>query len=233
MISEVFFENKKSNYLEQIVFICNTFFDWHQTVPAKEEIDNYVEYVDAYAALESYLLKQGFEPVQLELTSSLEENIKKIVSFFVETKTEYEQKYNEELVQTTITTARNKYRQELDLGFLYRFSDGDIKRIQELLNELRDLITESQDFDASHKDRLLKRLENLQKELHKKMSSLDKFWGLVGDAGVVLGKFGKDAKPFVDRIKEITQIIWNIQARAEELPSNISMPVLGDNKPSN
>lgn len=64
------------------------------------------------------------------------------------------------------------------------------------------------------------------------MSSLDKFWGLVGDAGVVIGKFGKDAKPMVDRIREITQIIWSIQARAEELPSNTMMPLLSDNKPS-
>ena len=58
------------------------------------------------------------------------------------------------------------------------------------------------------------------------MSSLDKLWGLIGEAGVVLGKFGRDAKPFVDRIREIAQIAWRTQARAEELPSGTPLPLL-------
>ena len=62
------------------------------------------------------------------------------------------------------------------------------------------------------------------------MSSLDRFWGLIGEAGVALGKFGQDAKPFVDRIREIAQIIWRTQARAEELPSGTPLPLLSDGK---
>jgi hypothetical protein len=60
------------------------------------------------------------------------------------------------------------------------------------------------------------------------MSDLDRFWGLIGDAGVVLGKLGNDAKPFVDRIKEIADIVWNTQSRAEELPSGTRPPLLED-----
>jgi hypothetical protein len=63
-------------------------------------------------------------------------------------------------------------------------------------------------------------------ELHKKMSNLDKFWGLIGDAGVTLGKFGEEAKPFVDRIREIVDIIWRVQSIAEELPIGNSQPLL-------
>ena len=62
------------------------------------------------------------------------------------------------------------------------------------------------------------------------MSNLDRLWGLIGEAGVVLGKFGKDAKPLVDRIREITQIAWRTQARAEELPSGTTLPLLSDVK---
>lgn len=58
------------------------------------------------------------------------------------------------------------------------------------------------------------------------MSDIDVFWGLVGDAGVAIGKFGKDAKPFVDRIREITDIVWRTQSRAEELPSGTPTPLL-------
>lgn len=65
------------------------------------------------------------------------------------------------------------------------------------------MITAGDYFEDDHQARLLKQVESLQLELHKKMSNLDRFWGLVGDAGVIAGKFGKDAKPLVDRIREL------------------------------
>ena len=113
-------------------------------------------------------------------------------------------------------------------AFAYEFSDGDLEQIQKSINALRDLVAASDFFGVNHKSRLLKRIERLQQELHKKQSDLDHFWGLVGDAGVVLGKFGSDAKPFVDLIKEITNVVWRTQARAEELPSD-SKPALLSN----
>jgi len=110
--------------------------------------------------------------------------------------------------------------------FSYEFSDGDVSRVQELLNELRELINTSTMFEQTHQRRLLLRLEKLQAEMHKRVGDLDKFWGLLGDAGVALGKFGTDAKPIVDRVREITGIVWRTQARAEELPSDAPQPLL-------
>jgi hypothetical protein len=226
MISDNFFLETEDNWISQVIKACKVFQSWDTTIKKDDEINNHSEYLDAYAALEVYLLSNGFTFNQLSIGSDFTSNIALIQQFVRELIETLEPKYNEQIALNIITTSRNKYRQKLDIGFLYRFSDGDISRIQQLLNELRDLISTSTDFDANHKERLLNRLESLQKEVHKKMSSLDKFWGLVGDAGVVLGKFGKDAKPFIDRIREITQIIWSIQARAEELPSNTQLPEL-------
>ncbi len=119
-----------------------------------------------------------------------------------------------------------QYAVALGAGFAYEFSQGDLDRVQSLINELRTNISASSLFEPKHKERLLARLERLQADLHKKVSDLDRFWGLVGDAGVILGKFGEDAKPFVDRIREIADIVWRTQARREELPSAAQSPVL-------
>ncbi|PKG81386.1 hypothetical protein CXF85_18105 [Colwellia sp. 75C3] len=127
-----------------------------------------------------------------------------------------------------LLSAINNKKKILDKGFFYEFTDGDLDRIQELINELRKEITVSDLFDDSHRRRLLRRLEAMQSEMHKKMSDVDRIWGLVGDAGIVIGKFGKDSKPFVDRIKELSQIAWKTQARAEELPSSSQNPLLGN-----
>ncbi len=131
-----------------------------------------------------------------------------------------------------LESLKRKFTAVITGGFGYEFTDGDIKRVQALINELRELLAADSSLDENHKKRLLLRLEALQKELHKKISNLNSFYSLLGDAGVVLGKLGTDAKPFIDRIREIVQIGWKAQARAEELPSSAENPMLGhDDEP--
>ena len=121
-----------------------------------------------------------------------------------------------------------KYQAKYGNSFSYEFSDGDLEKIQELINELRSSISASDIFEQDHKVRLLARLEKIQSELHKNMADVDRLWGLVGDAGVAIGKFGKDAKPIVDRIIEISHIVWRTQSRAEELPSGTPMALINN-----
>lgn len=128
--------------------------------------------------------------------------------------------------------SKSRFSASIGATFSYSFSQGDLEKVQELLNQLRGLVAVSDKFEEDHRHRLLVRLEKLQVELHKKVADLDRLWGLVGEMGVVIGKFGEDAKPFVDRIREIAQIVWVTQARAEELPSGAGLPPLEDQNSS-
>lgn len=132
-----------------------------------------------------------------------------------------------------MSSLKDKYKTAINSTFAYEFSQGDLDRIQILVNELREQISSTDKLDEKHRQRLLARLEKLQSELHKRVSDLDRFWGLVGDAGVALGKLGADAKPIVDRIREVSEIVWRTQARTEELPSNTSHPLLGEESDGN
>ncbi|MNX77823.1 hypothetical protein D3C86_1093830 [compost metagenome] len=120
---------------------------------------------------------------------------------------------------------QERMSKRLGVGFIYEFSQGDLDRIQTLLSELRKEISTSTLYTDGHRDRLLARLEKLQAETHKKMANIDKFWSLLGDAGVALGKFGENSKPMFDRINEILKIVWRTQARAEDLPSDAPPPL--------
>ncbi|MBP5099540.1 hypothetical protein [Pseudomonas protegens] len=126
-----------------------------------------------------------------------------------------------------LDSLKKQFAVTLTNGFGYEFTDGDLKRIQQLINELREMVSANTELDAGHKQRMLKRLEKMQSELHKKMSDISRFYELMGDAGVALGKLGEGAKPFVDRIKEIVDIGWKSQARAEQLQSDAENPMLG------
>ncbi len=125
----------------------------------------------------------------------------------------------------SVTRGRERLRNKFGKSFHYEFSAGDINKAQKLINEIRDLISNNASFEEDHRKRLLARLEKLQAELHKKISNLDVFWGLIGDAGVVLGKFGNDVKPLFERIRELTMIVWATQSRAEGLPSDYPSPL--------
>ena len=149
-------------------------------------------------------------------------NMKNIANFFGELG-EYA---NAHRSQIRFSIATESFMARLRSGFYYEFSEDDIGKIQGLINELRDLIADSELLEDDYKKRLLRRLEQLQSELHKRVSDLDRFWGFVGDAGVMLGKFGEDLRPIVDRIKELAEIVWKAQARSENLPPGSEFPLL-------
>lgn len=220
MLSDNFLNKIPNDLVAGGQFICKDFFEFQSNygaTPTKH--DNYVEY---YMLLESFLnsFDCDFSPVLIGADKN--NNISTISSFFNKINNDFENKRTKNMIFDT----KNRFDVRFNNTFSYEFTDGDLNRVQVLISEIRDEITKSELFDAKHKDRLLRRLEKLQSELHKKVSDLDRFWGLIGDAGVVMGKFGNDVKPIVDRIKEITKIVWNTQAITEQLPSGTTIPFL-------
>lgn len=194
---------------------------------SKWTANDYKVMVDVYmflsAAKEAGILLQGSPEVDVldvtdrnGLCSRVQVWLNELYSF-----------YKAILDQDMLDASKNHFRSMFGNIFSYEFSQGDVDRVQFLINELREKISAA-NLNEGHKQRLLARLEKLQSELHKKISDLDRFWGLVGDAGVVMGKLGNDAKPIVDRIKEVADIIWRTQSRAEELPSGSEFPRLED-----
>jgi hypothetical protein len=115
--------------------------------------------------------------------------------------------------------AKAEYVLQAQFAPEYTLTDGDIQAIQHALNELRTLIQGTDAITCGHKQRLLKALEILQKELHKRMSSLDAFWGFFGRLAPVIKENGEATQAWIPLLKQIKEIIWNSEARAAELPS--------------
>jgi hypothetical protein len=222
---EPFLEMAKDQPIEALVQLCQSVErHWYQQSSldwTEDELDPLMEAVAFVRALISAnnLPDENTAP---ELSGDIQEDCSKMWAFLRATLATFQKM----ATQSKFELYTSRFHNSFASGFVYEFTDGDINRLQELINELREYIRDSNLFSEDHQRRLLKRLESLQSELHKRVSDIDRIWGLVGDAGVVLGKFGNDAKPFVARIKEIAQIGWRTQARAEELPSDCQNPLL-------
>lgn len=106
---------------------------------------------------------------------------------------------------------------------IYTFTEKEHETIQSKINDLRDKIFQSTEIDDKHKERVLKKLEEMQKELHKKMANLDKFLGGMISVAHSLGLAAKEATPFTDDVKDILNITLNKKGEAEGLPENPSL----------
>ena len=222
-ISEKYIEQLKDGSTEALKQICAETRSYLLDHPSWEEQD-YQILTEFYAVLIEALETKKFaiEIPYFEYSGDLERDCPEIFQIL-------------EIIETQCTREssiarfnkiRSQIKSTLKNSFCYEFSQGDLERVQSLINQLRDLVASCEELEQDHRQRLLKRLESLQSELHKKISDLDRFWGLVGDASVVLAKIGDNAKPIVDRVKEITEIIWQTQSRTEELPSGTRPPLL-------
>jgi len=226
-MNQKFIESVPSKLTDGVMYIIQEYDDFQEQCNSvfNDNIssrDIHTEYIELYLLLEAYLKSKGHEFRSIDLGSESQRNTRLISDFFAYIRKEFDTI----ITNTTISEARDKYNILFNNTFSYEFTTGDLEKIQKLINELRDILTASELFTAEHKQRILKRLERIQQELHKKVSDLDRFWGLIGDAGVAIGKFGNDAKPIVDRIKEIADIVWRTQSRSEELPSGTTIPFL-------
>jgi len=117
--------------------------------------------------------------------------------------------------------------------FCYKFSETDITKIQGYLNELWALISTSSELEEDHRKRLLERLEQLQDELNKNLSDLDRFWGLIGDAGTIIAKMRNCAEKgakIMNLIALIGNIVFVTQNEAHGLPNSGSHPLLMNSK---
>jgi hypothetical protein len=130
-------------------------------------------------------------------------------------------------VRAFLEVARDNVSARLKPGFAYQFSEADYDRIQAIINQLRDSIAAADFLTEDHRARILRRLERLQAEFHKRMSDLDRLYGLVLDVATVAGQAAEKARPMVKLAKELLGLLWLVQTGAEGLPSstpNVFLP---------
>ena len=229
IFDDEFIEELLENNQEALKKIKKMFVDYDKRLTDYDKVLNYGTYLEAFSFLSAFLQrvnsKATFPLLPFDQDKIYKVNF--IVGVF-----KNQGAHLGEFDTSLFNDSTSQFAAKLGAGFIYEFSEGNLDKVQTNINELRDLISGSEVIEDNHKQHLLKRLERLQSELHKKMSDLDRFLVFVGDAGVVMGKFGKDAKPLTYRIKDIVNIVWRTQARAEELESGAPNPFLKQNNDS-
>lgn len=224
-----FFGDIPKNPIHSVVEICKTAINETKDINIFNVNEDSVEiYFEYYALLKSIFesdILESATPVP-KITGKINHDFKEIEDYIKLVLEEFGSAASE----LRIKSLSENFKMKIKVDFSYSFTDGDITRLKELIDELENDIDSSEFIDGEYKKRLLERLRVLKSELGKYTDSLDKFWGLIGDAGSLLGKYGEEARPIFNHYKEVVEIAWNTQSTAEELPSNAKNPFLLNKK---
>lgn len=182
LFTDEFVESLKDTPIKGALEICRIAFDQiHSSGPWSESSHEWLieVYVLLTELIESKLLVFDNSP-QCNLIGNIDHDCKHISKFVEYVSQECElqtSQLKQQAFQFELQSKRSKFKATLGTSFCYEFSQGDMDRVQLLVNQIRDLISSSEDLETDHQRRLLMRLEKLQSELHKRMPDLDRFWG--------------------------------------------------------
>lgn len=176
---------------------------------------------DDYAAISSFILKFCSKyniDVDLTVASNLSvyEHMNQMVQKIVAKR--------HEILSTVIDTEIDRFILQYDskLGETFgvaKLTADEKKRIHAHLDKIRSLI-ESSDLPERKRNALFDRLNQLAREVDSVGTGTDRFFSFMGDLGINLGEFGKNAKPLFDEARGMIQSISRARARQE----GVSLP---------
>jgi hypothetical protein len=194
---------------EALAALCTEFerFDGH----ARELPEHHDDYVEALGILKAF---SGARDAKLqplpELGSQRHQNIDNIKAYFNQLRDLVRAELSSRHAKGYFESKTEQYLSLFARMAAYEFSETDMKRVMELANEIRDLVLGSHLMADEQKKRLVRKLDAMRSEVHRKTSDIDRFWGFLGEASLAMRKFGEDFKPISDRVLELAQIVIGV-----------------------
>ena len=215
MLDEEFLEALPNDDIEAII----KFMEEFEKIPQGENLN---EYIRAYTAMKSFAKNTNIQVNDIEFKGSDQDNMSNIRA--------YNNKVFDQAKIINLSRMLNIEEQNFksirDQVYEYEFSDNDYEKIQDHINKIRDLISKSKLLSEDHQNRLLKRLEQFQSELHKRVTNLDRALGFLLDVSIIVKQTGEGAKPIADLAKEISKILTQVILVSKGLPPGELPPLL-------
>lgn len=105
----------------------------------------------------------------------------------------------------------------LDNNLGYDLTEQQLVELRRWVTELQARISGTHALPEHRRERLLRRLEKLQLELHTKVSSLDRLYGTTMEVVVVAQNLGDESQSVIDIAGKIFGIIWAVHSRKDGL----------------
>lgn len=213
--------------MEAAIAIADAYIQWKAEIGGNPDRDAYLTAIDAYAHAKALAESKDWTSFgTYKILGQLADDLNNIDSQFNQLKAWATNNLYKRLGLEQFETSSTKYSADSYNPFEYRFDPAQLERLQQLVNEIRDELTGLTGIPDNWRNRMLMRLEALQRELHERMGTMDRFWGVVGEALPVLHAAGVAARPIVNRLREIAEIGLRVHATFYGLPMPPGIPLL-------
>lgn len=224
-----FLQGLPSDNFEALAALCAEFqrFDGF----ARQLQEHHNDYVEALSILRAFAMARDAKLDAFpDLGPQRHQNIAQVTEYFGRLTGNVRAELTKRYSRGYFETKTEEYMSLFSRLAVYEFSDSDFKRVQDLIGELRELIRNSTLISDEHKRRLLRKLDAMHGELHKKTSDIERFWGFIGEAGIAMRKFGEDLAPISERVLELGGLVVNVIFAKEGVKAlpEISQIVLPD-----
>lgn len=195
--------------LEALAALCTEFerFDGH----ARQMPEHHDDYVEALGILRGFAMAREakLEPLP-EIGPQRHQNVSNVAAYFGRLRASVRAELTGRHARGYFETKSEEYLSLFARASNYEFAEPDFQRVQRLMDELRELFRGSTLIGEDQKRRLLRRLEAMRAEVHRKTNDIDRFWGFMGEAGIAMRKFGDDLAPISDRVLELGEIVIGV-----------------------
>ena len=221
---ESYLKSLTTNPLQASYAVCETFFALHNpnsssTVSRKKD---YHKYIELYVILQTLLKKCNIECRELELKNDIDHNISLIVEFFIDSRKNLRRALDVEDTQELIAKFKAQYETSILQGFSYEFDDYQLTEARNIIAQIQAEIKKLSSIDYVHKARLKASVDRLEKALHKNMSNMDRFWGLMFEIRLVLKGRPEEIQDIIDLVHDLATIFYQIISRSgDDLPFKI------------
>jgi hypothetical protein len=191
---------------EALAALCTEFerFEGH----ARQLPEHHDDYVEALSILKAFALARDAKVQPFpEIGPQRHQNIACVAAYFSQLRTAVRTELTGRYSRGYFESKTEEYMALFARAQVYEFPESEFKRAHVLIGELRELLNENSLITEEHQRRLLRRLEAMRGELHKRTNDIERFWGFVGEAAIVMRKFGEDLRPISDRVLELGRIV--------------------------
>ncbi|MCX7908753.1 MAG: 3-hydroxyacyl-CoA dehydrogenase NAD-binding domain-containing protein [Ignavibacteria bacterium] len=179
----------------------------------------YDDFLDLFSLYQVYAAKHSLDILFPPLTNDKKINTGIIINFFETRQKEINEQLEDVLSLKTLAEKKSTFETILSQDITYNLTDKDLNTLYHKLDLIIDAVNENFDVKRSLKSRLINLLGILKRDLKPTMQNFDKFWALVGYTGILYGLYEDKVMKILDKIKDVLNFVWKIQAKAEGLPS--------------
>ncbi len=201
--------NLPADNLEALAALCTEFerFDGH----ARQMPEHHDDYVEALGILRGFAMARNASLEAFpEIGSQRHQNIANIATWFGQLRARVRGELTSRHARGYFDSKADEYMSLFNRAAVYQFTDPEFQRMQQLTTELGELFRSSTLLGEDQKRKLLRRLEAMRAEFHRKTNDIDRFWGFMGEAGIAMRKYGQDFEPIADRVLELGEIVIGV-----------------------